>query len=86
MADKKGIYVTSFGYHGVKAKDIANGMKKVESVYSWGSTTLANQDENADMITAVYPEDVLNDYAPDLLEGKWLTDADDKKGVLPVVI
>ena len=54
-------------------------MKKVESVYSWGSTTLANQDENADMITAVYPEDVLNDYAPDLSEGKWLTDADDKK-------
>lgn len=86
MADKKGIYVTSFGYHGVNAKDIANGMKKVESVYSWGSTTLANQDENADMITAVYPEDVLNDYAPDLSEGKWLTDADDKKGVLPVVI
>ena len=36
MADKKGIYVTSFGYHGVNAKDIANGMKKVESVYSWG--------------------------------------------------
>ena len=86
MADKKGIYVTSFGYHGVNAKDIANGMKKVESVYSWGSTTLSNQDENADMITAVYPEDVLNDYAPDLSEGKWLTDADDKKGVLPVVI
>ena len=86
MADKKGIYVTSFGYHGVNAKDIANGMKKIESVYSWGSTTLANQDENADMITAVYPEDVLNDYAPDLSEGKWLTDADDKKGVLPVVI
>ena len=28
MADKKGIYVTSFGYHGVNAKDIANGIDR----------------------------------------------------------
>ena len=63
MADKKGIYVTSFGYHGVNAKDIANGMKKVESVYSWGRSTLSKQDENAEKITAVYQEVFLNDYA-----------------------
>lgn len=86
MNGKKGIYVSSFGYHGEKAESISKGMKKVDSVYTWGSTNLVSEEEESGITTAVYPQNILEDFEPTLEEGQWLDEVQTEDGILPVVI
>lgn len=86
MNGKKGIYVSSFGYHGETSESIAVGMKKVESVYTWASTDLVTEKEENSVTTAVYPQHVLNDFQPSLEEGQWIDEEQTEDAALPVVI
>ena len=86
MDGKKGVYVSSFGYHGETAESIAKGMKKVDSVYTWASTNLVSEEEESGIKTAVYPQSVLEDFEPMLEEGRWLDEVQTEDGILTVVI
>lgn len=86
MNGKKGIYVSSFGYHGETSESIAAGMKKVESVYTWASTDLVTEKEENSLTTAVYPQYVLKDFEPSMEEGQWIDEAQTEDAILPVVI
>lgn len=86
MNGKKGIYVSAYGYYGETAESIAAGMEKVESVYTWASTTLATEEEKNGIKTAVYPQSVLRDFEPSLKEGKWLDEVQMEDGILPIVV
>lgn len=86
MNGKKGIYVSSFGYHGETPERIAAGMKKVDSVYTWASTSLVIKKGEDSVTTAVYPQYVMNDFEPSLEEGQWIGKAQTGDDVMPVVI
>lgn len=86
MNGKKGIYVSSYGYHGETPESIAKGMKKVNSVYTWASTDVMNGTEENGITMAVYPQNVLEDFKPTLQDGKWLSEVETEDGVLPIII
>lgn len=85
MNGKKGEYVSASGYWGETAESIVAGMKKVESVYTWASADLVTE-EDKDMKTAVYPQNVLEDFEPSLQEGRWLDGVPMEDGILPIVV
>lgn len=85
MNGKKGEYVSASGYWGETAESIVAGMKKVESVYTWASAGLVTE-EDKDMKTAVYPQNVLGDFEPSLQEGRWLDGVPMEDGILPIVV
>ena len=85
MNGKKGIHINPFGYYGETAESIAEGMEKVDSVYTWASTSLDTKEEQ-NMKTAVYPQEVLEDFEPELEEGRWIDGVQTEDGVIPIVV
>lgn len=83
---KEGLYLSASGYHGANPDAIAKGMEKVDYVFAIGTQNLLSKEAANGINVAVYPNQMIEDYQPDLAEGDWLSDEPLEKDCMPVVV
>ena len=83
---KEGLYLSASGYHGANPDAIAKGMEKVDYVFAIGTQNLLSKKAANGINVAVYPNQMIEDYQPDLAEGDWLSDEPLEKDCMPVVV
>mgnify|MGYP001754050305 FL=1 len=83
---KEGLYLSASGYHGANPNAIAKGMEKVDYVLAIGTQNLLSKEAANGINVAVYPNQMIEDYQPDLAEGDWFSDKSLEKDCMPVVV
>ena len=61
-------------------------MEKVDYVLAIGTQNLLSKEAANGINVAVYPNQMIENYQPDLAEGDWLSDEPLEKGCMPVVV
>lgn len=83
---KEGLYLSASGYHGANPDAIAKGMEKVDYVLAIGTQNLLSKEAANGINVAVYPNQMIENYQPDLAAGDWLSDEPLEKDCMPVVV